>query len=142
MPGPPRTMLTMTAGSSSATRYEMPSCLRLMPGPLDEVMARAPAAEAPSTMLMAAISLSDWMNTPPDSDHALGHVLGELVLRSDGIAEVGGAAGKDRRLAQRGVAAHQPLHAFSTSMATSGHMSAQMPQPLQLSLAPSKAATK
>ena len=30
-------------------------------------MARAPAAEAPSTMLMAAISLSDWMNTPPDS---------------------------------------------------------------------------
>ena len=43
----------------------MPSCLRLMPGPLDDVMARAPAADAPSTMLMAAISLSDWMKTPP-----------------------------------------------------------------------------
>ena len=43
----------------------MPSCLRLMPGPLDDVMARAPAAAAPSTMLMAAISLSDWMKTPP-----------------------------------------------------------------------------
>jgi len=65
MPGPPRTTLTMTPGSSSATRYEMPSCLRLMPGPLEDVIARAPAAAAPSTMLMAAISLSDWMNTPP-----------------------------------------------------------------------------
>jgi hypothetical protein len=35
-----------------------------MPGPLEEVMARAPATEAPRTMLIAAISLSDWMNTP------------------------------------------------------------------------------
>ena len=38
-----------------------------MPGLLDEVIARAPATEAPSTMLMAAISLSDWMKTPPVS---------------------------------------------------------------------------
>ena len=43
----------------------MPSCFRLIPGPLDDVIARTPAADAPSTMLMAAISLSDWMNTPP-----------------------------------------------------------------------------
>mgnify|MGYP001346205077 CR=1 FL=1 len=41
MPGPPRTMSTTTAGSSSAARYEMPSCLRLIPGLLDEVIARA-----------------------------------------------------------------------------------------------------
>jgi len=59
MPGPPRTMLRITAGSSSAARYDMPSCLRLIPGPLEDVMARAPATLAPRTILMAAISLSD-----------------------------------------------------------------------------------
>ena len=119
----------------------MPSCLRLMPGPLDDVMARAPAAEAPSTMLMAAISLSDWMKTPPDAGHPLGHVFGELVLRGDGIPEVVGAPGKDRRLAQGGVAAHEALHDLLTSMATSGHMRAQLRQAVH-SLASSKAATK
>ncbi len=67
MPGPPRTMSTTTAGSSSAARYEMPSCLRLIPGLLDEVIARAPATLAPRTILMAAISLSDWIKTPPVS---------------------------------------------------------------------------
>ena len=36
-----------------------------MPGLLDEVMARAPATDAPSTMLMAAISLSAWMKLAP-----------------------------------------------------------------------------
>jgi len=58
-------MLTMTAGSSSAARDEMPSCFREIPGLEDDVMARAPAAEAPSTILMAAISLSAWMKVPP-----------------------------------------------------------------------------
>ncbi len=71
MPGPPLDMLTMTAGSSSAARYEMPSCLRLIPGLLDDVMARAPATLAPRTMLIAAISLSDWMNTPPGTSGSL-----------------------------------------------------------------------
>ena len=45
----------------------MPSCLRLMPGLELEVMARAPVAAAPSSMLMLATSLSAWMKTPPAS---------------------------------------------------------------------------
>ena len=66
-PGPPRIMLTITAGSSSAARDEIPSCLREIPGLEEEVMARAPAALAPRTMLMAAISLSAWMKVPPST---------------------------------------------------------------------------
>ena len=46
---------------------EIPSCLREIPGLEDEVMERAPAALAPATMWMAAISLSDWMKTPPST---------------------------------------------------------------------------
>ena len=45
----------------------MPSCLRLRPGPDDEVMARPPAAAAPCTRLMAASSLSAWINVPSTS---------------------------------------------------------------------------
>jgi len=66
-PGPPRIMLTITAGSSSAASAEIPSCLREMPGLDEDVMARAPAALAPSTMLTAAISLSAWMKVPPSA---------------------------------------------------------------------------
>ena len=44
----------------------MPSCIRLMPGLEDAVMARLPVAEAPKTMLMAASSLSAWMKVPAD----------------------------------------------------------------------------
>ena len=36
-----------------------------MPGPLDALMQRTPADALPYTMLMAATSLSAWMNTPP-----------------------------------------------------------------------------
>ena len=43
----------------------MPSCFRLMPGLDDEVMTRTPVAAPPTTMLMAAVSLSDWTKTPP-----------------------------------------------------------------------------
>ena len=57
-PGPARIISTMTPGSSEPAMYEIPSCLRDMPGPEDEVMARAPVAEAPSSMFMAPISLS------------------------------------------------------------------------------------
>jgi len=64
---------------------------------------------------------------PAAFDHAPGHVLGELVLGRDGIAEVGRAAGQDGRLAEGRVAAHELLHTRSTSMATSGHMRAQVP---------------
>ena len=45
--------------------YEMPSLLSEMPGDDDDVMTRAPAAEAPSTILMAAISLSACSDSPP-----------------------------------------------------------------------------
>ena len=43
----------------------MPSCMRLTPCPHDPVAARAPVAAAPSAMLMASISLSALMQTPP-----------------------------------------------------------------------------
>ena len=64
-------MFTMTAGSSRAARKERPSCLRLMPGDEELVMARMPVAAAPRTMLMEAISLSPWRNTPPTSSMRL-----------------------------------------------------------------------
>jgi hypothetical protein len=53
-------MLTMTAGSSQAAKKEIPSCLRLIPGLEEEVIARTPTMLAPYTMFMAAISLSAW----------------------------------------------------------------------------------
>ena len=61
----------MTAGNSRAARKEMPSCLRLIPGLEEEVIALPPAMLAPITMLMAAISLSAWMKTPPSSFESL-----------------------------------------------------------------------
>ena len=42
----------------------MPSCFRLMPGLEDDVIARAPAAAAPKTMLIAATSLSACRKQP------------------------------------------------------------------------------
>ena len=60
-------MFTITAGSSQAAMEEIPSCLREIPGLDDEVMERTPAALAPITIWIAAISLSDWMKTPPST---------------------------------------------------------------------------
>jgi hypothetical protein len=37
------------------------------PGPEEPVMVRSPAAAAPYTMLMAAVSDSAWTNVPPTS---------------------------------------------------------------------------
>ena len=76
-----------------------------------------------------------------DARQAPGHVLGDLVLGRDGVPEVVGAPGEDGRLAQGDVAAHELLHDLLTSMATSGHMRAQLRQALQ-SLSSSKTATK
>jgi hypothetical protein len=45
----------------------MPSCIRLIPGPEEAVMARTPAEDAPNTIWMAPISLSAGTKTPPDS---------------------------------------------------------------------------
>jgi hypothetical protein len=57
-PGPPLDILTITAGSSQAAKYEIPSCLRLIPGLEDEVIVLTPARLAPYTIFMAEISLS------------------------------------------------------------------------------------
>jgi hypothetical protein len=51
-------MLTTTAGSSDPAIYERPSCMRLIPGDDEDVMTRAPAADAPNAMLIDVISLS------------------------------------------------------------------------------------
>ena len=64
-PGPPRCTLTITQGRSLPAMYEMPSVLRLMPGEELDVITRTPAAAAPSTMLIAATSLSACKKTPP-----------------------------------------------------------------------------
>ena len=58
-PGPPRIMLTITAGSSIAARYEMPSCLRLIPGLEEEVMTRAPKSTSPDTLAAGALALME-----------------------------------------------------------------------------------
>jgi hypothetical protein len=57
-PGPPLVILTMTAGNSRADKNEIPSCLRLIPGPEEEVIALPPAILAPITIWIEAISLS------------------------------------------------------------------------------------
>jgi hypothetical protein len=43
----------------------MPSCMRLTPCPHEPVAALAPVAAAPNAMLIASISLSALMHTPP-----------------------------------------------------------------------------
>jgi hypothetical protein len=50
---------------------EMPSAIRLIPGLDVDVIALTPPLDAPATILIAAISLSDWMNTPPSSGSLL-----------------------------------------------------------------------
>ncbi len=66
-PGPPRTMLTNTAGSSEQAIVEMNSCIFAMPGPDEEVMTLSPVAAPPNTIALEASSLSACMNTPPRS---------------------------------------------------------------------------
>ena len=46
-PGPPRCTLTMTPGRSAPAMYEMPSLFSEIPGDEEDVITRAPAAEAP-----------------------------------------------------------------------------------------------
>ena len=46
-PGPPRITSTTTHGTSEQAIYEKPSCIRLMPGLDDDVMARTPVHAAP-----------------------------------------------------------------------------------------------
>ena len=62
-PGPPRLTFTTRHGSSAQAMYDSPSCIRLIPGLDEEVIALAPAPAAPYTMLMAASSLYTCMTT-------------------------------------------------------------------------------
>jgi hypothetical protein len=64
----------MTAGNSKAERKEIPSCLRLIPGLEEEVIALPPAMLAPMTIWIEAISLSAWMNTPPSNLESLSDI--------------------------------------------------------------------
>jgi hypothetical protein len=58
-------MVNTTRGNSLRASSAIPSCMRLTPCPQDPVAARAPVAAAPSAMLMASISLSALIQTPP-----------------------------------------------------------------------------
>jgi hypothetical protein len=71
-------MLTMTDGNSNADKKEMPSCLRLIPGPDDEVITLPPVILAPMTIWIEAISLSAWMKTPPSSFESLSDMYSEI----------------------------------------------------------------
>jgi hypothetical protein len=64
----------MTAGNSKAERKEMPSCLRLIPGPEEEVITLPPDMLAPMTIWIEATSLSAWINTPPSSFESLSDI--------------------------------------------------------------------
>ena len=65
MAGPPRATFKITAGTSQAQMWEMPSCIREMPRPEELVIARPPAAPAPNSMFTEASSLSACLYTPP-----------------------------------------------------------------------------
>jgi hypothetical protein len=56
--GPARWQSMSTHGSSAIAPRPSASTIRLTPGPEEEVMDRLPANDAPSTMLMDAISSS------------------------------------------------------------------------------------
>jgi hypothetical protein len=57
----------MTHGNSDPAMYDMPSCIRLSPGPDEALITRMPADDAPYTMLMAETSLSACKKVPPTS---------------------------------------------------------------------------
>ena len=63
--GPLRITTTMTAGRRVRVMAARASSFRQKPGPEVEVITRPPAAEAPMTMFMAAISLSACRKSPP-----------------------------------------------------------------------------
>ena len=58
-------MFTTTHGISAFDISASASCIRLMPCPVDAIIARTPHAAAPHTMLIASISLSALTHTPP-----------------------------------------------------------------------------
>jgi hypothetical protein len=60
-------MFTATTGISAFASSAKLSCIRLMPWPVDAVIARTPQPAAPHTMPIASISLSAFMHVPPTS---------------------------------------------------------------------------
>jgi hypothetical protein len=58
-------MLTTRQGICAFDSSASDSCIRLMPCPVEAIMARTPHPAAPHTMLMASISLSAFRHTPP-----------------------------------------------------------------------------
>jgi hypothetical protein len=52
----------------------MPSCLRLIPGPEEEVITLPPAMLAPMTIWIEATSLSAWIKTPPSTLESLSDI--------------------------------------------------------------------
>ena len=91
--GPPRSTLMITAGKSDPAMYENPSDFSEMPGDEDDVIARTPALDAPSTILMAAISDSACKKVPPTLGICFGHVGGKFGLRGNRVTKKAFAAG-------------------------------------------------
>ena len=58
-------MLTATIGICALASSAKLSCIRLMPWPVEAIIARTPQPAAPHTMPIASISLSAFMHTPP-----------------------------------------------------------------------------
>ena len=99
-------------------------------------MTRAPAAAAPYTMLMAAISLSACKNVPPTFSMRLD------MYAASSVCGVMGYPKKKRQPARRALSAKASLPFMSTFsamvylstvIATSGHMTAQDMHPVHAS---------
>ena len=58
-------MFTASIGICAFASSAKLSCMRLMPWPVDAVIARTPHPAAPHTMPIASSSLSAFMQTPP-----------------------------------------------------------------------------
>jgi hypothetical protein len=69
------------------------------------------------------------------------HIFRKFVLWGYGITEVTGTSGKYSRFSECGIAAHQLSQLLNTSIAVSGHMTAQEAHPVH-SIVVSKEATK
>ncbi len=63
--GPVRAHSITTTGISSTPARPIASVISAWPGPEVAVMARTPANEAPSVIVIAASSSSAWTATPP-----------------------------------------------------------------------------
>jgi hypothetical protein len=58
-------MSTATIGICAFASSAKLSCMRLIPWPVEAIIARTPEPAAPHTMPIASISLSAFMQTPP-----------------------------------------------------------------------------